>query len=124
MKRITLLLAAVVAMPTAAPASDAIYRWVDEQGRVHFSDQPPAAPHQKVPLTRRPQPPAPPPSPECEALRARLAEYREAEILVEQDALGNKRVYSEQDKAALIARTEQAMREACQPAQAASEQQP
>ena len=35
------ILAAAIALPGLAPA-DEIYRWVDEQGRVHFSATPPA----------------------------------------------------------------------------------
>jgi len=36
----TVLIATLVLLATAAPAKDEVYRWVDENGVVHFGDRP------------------------------------------------------------------------------------
>lgn len=41
-----ILLAALLALPL--PASAVIYRWIDEDGRTHFSNRPPQAPAKDV----------------------------------------------------------------------------
>lgn len=41
MKRIVLLLGCLTVMPVAVHAGE-LYRWVDEQGKVHYGDVPPA----------------------------------------------------------------------------------
>ncbi len=47
----------VVLLLSVCAAHAEIYRWTDDEGRVHFSDQPPPQPR------RAPQPPAPTPTP-------------------------------------------------------------
>ncbi|KUJ83836.1 DUF4124 domain-containing protein [Microbulbifer flavimaris] len=39
----TVLLALTVAAASAATVADELYRWVDEDGRVHFGDRPPVS---------------------------------------------------------------------------------
>ncbi len=120
--RVAVLLVAVLL--AGAASTQKLYKWVDEQGRVHFSDRPPATAHEEIRL--RPPPgarpaDAPAPSPECLELRKRLASYRAATVLVEQDALGNERQYSEEQRAQLIQRTQAAADEACAVPSAAAE---
>lgn len=41
MRRCALLLGVLVALPLGAAHAQQLYRWVDQSGQVHFSDQPP-----------------------------------------------------------------------------------
>ena len=118
MRRV-LLLAVVAAGMFCAPAqADEVYRWVDEQGKVHYGDRPAAGaeqmklrrPGQAVPTT----PTDENPSEQCLHARQQLREYQGAERIVERDALGNEREYSAEQQAQLIARTEEKIRELCE----------
>lgn len=95
-----------------------IYRWVDERGRVHFSDQrgsgadsievkpgsgaPPAADETQV---RQ--------SPECLRRKSQLEAYRNAATVVETDALGHSHEYDPAEKARLLQLSEQQVLKAC-----------
>lgn len=95
-----------------------MYRWVDDSGRVHYGDRPPPGKRQEV---RKAQTPpagneaASGVTPACAELNERLATYRSATELVEQDALGNERSYSADEREQLITRTAAARDEACAP---------
>ena len=73
MSRYSLLLATVLAATCAGAASAALYKWTDSQGRIVYSDQPPAANVKTEQL--RPPPPAANPNAARE-FAARDAEYR------------------------------------------------
>lgn len=48
-----ILMATLLAVAATASAQDALYRWTDAQGQLHFSDQPPPTdgqPHEQLPL--------------------------------------------------------------------------
>ena len=94
-----------------------MYRWVDEQGRVHYGDRPPPGKRQELRKARDPSAGQDAAGAEvseaCRELEQRLASYRSATELVEQDALGNKRSYTPEQRAQLIARTEEAREQAC-----------
>ncbi len=53
MLNIRLLLIFIIA--TAAPAYAGVYKWVDEQGKVHFSDRPASAQARQLKLKKSPQ---------------------------------------------------------------------
>ncbi|MEA5444929.1 DUF4124 domain-containing protein [Gammaproteobacteria bacterium AB-CW1] len=99
----TLLLTALIAGSLSAQQ---VYRWVDEDGNVHFSDTPPDDEDEAERVQIRSGPSAldedadegdndaadrsgPRLSEaECEGMRERLAEYRDADVLYQVDADG------------------------------------
>lgn len=61
-----LALALCLSLPASAALAGEIYRWVDPEGVLHFSGDPPAGrPYQRV----TPQPPPPTPAPHVDSLR-------------------------------------------------------
>ena len=54
MRNIRLLF--ILVITTAGPAGAAIYKWVDEEGKVHFGDRPTSAQAQQLKLHKNPQP--------------------------------------------------------------------
>lgn len=109
---------ALLLLPLSWPlsaAAQAVYRWVDAQGRVHYGD-PASAPPGARPVPLRAPPTAaaatPLPSPlpadtdACAQARERLATYESAERIVETDSLGEEREYSPEARERLIALTE------------------
>jgi hypothetical protein len=109
-------------------AAGKTYRWVDDQGKVHYGDQPPPnaaeitpgkppaaktesasvnadAPAQHVSGALGPE--------ECQRRRDLLASYRNAAAITETDALGKRRDYSEDERRQRIATTEQGLRDGC-----------
>ena len=111
-KRLSLLLA-LVFLASAAQAQK-IHRWVDEQGRVHYGDRPPAG-AEEVPIRKRNAPALTENlvDPSCEEKRAKLIDYRDAARIVETDALGNEKEYSPEQRQMLIERTEASVLDAC-----------
>lgn len=117
-------------LPVLAQAQ-AVYRWVDAQGRVHFGD-PASAPSGakavqitgSTGVTDVPPPPSPPAlaieSPEegadpdaCLRARAQLSTYQTAERIVETNSIGEEREYTEEAREQLIVRAEIAAQRAC-----------
>ena len=91
--RLALALAAALAL-IAAPASAAMYKWVDKDGRVVYSDQPPP-PNVKSEIVKPPPPPANPNAAQELAdkqLELKMKEKKQAEITKTDEA---KRVENE-----------------------------
>ncbi|MDQ2069836.1 DUF4124 domain-containing protein [Natronospira bacteriovora] len=101
-KRLTVLLLLLVFLPVSAQQ---VYRWVDEEGNVQFSDTPPPDDEEVERVQLRGSPvPSPvetaegddeedPDRPrlsegECDGMRERLAEYRDADVLFRINAEG------------------------------------
>lgn len=109
------------------PASAQVYRWVDDQGKVHYSDTPPPSENAQAldidsgervsaeneaasdkTATDAAQTPTAQTLAEkrCELAKLTLASYREAETLVKTDAEGNKQPLGAEEKAAAIEQAE------------------
>ena len=95
-----------------AAAADQVYRWVDKNGQVHYSDQP--APNaQAVEINSVPSTAAPAVSEiaaqraaECQQKRELLTRYQNAAAITETDALGSTHTYTAEEKQKLIERTQ------------------
>lgn len=113
LREIVFLLSLCLAAPAAARGA-AIYRWVDAQGGVHYGDQPaPGAaeiPDRAMPASDTQAPPA---SADCEAARQRLQQYRDAESIIEENALGQRRTLDAAQQAQLLERTQAQVGETC-----------
>lgn len=101
----------------------ATYRWVDEKGRVHYSDVPaPTAQTEQIEVkpgsgsskalsgTRQASEQR---ASECERLSGQLAAYEASSGISETDGLGNTRKYSDKERAQLLERTRAQMAEVC-----------
>ncbi|HET9679430.1 MAG TPA: DUF4124 domain-containing protein [Gammaproteobacteria bacterium] len=109
------------------PASAQVYRWVDDQGKVHYSDTPPPSEQaealnidsgERVPAEEETaadektadeiQTPIAQTLAEkrCELAKITLATYREVDTLVKADEEGNKQALSDEEKAAAIKQAE------------------
>jgi hypothetical protein len=123
-KRAAVVLAALLV--AGAAAADKVYRWVDRQGQVHYSDQP--APNAQEVEINAVAPAAAIASDEAAARRAAecqrkrevLVRYQNAAAITETDALGNTRQYSSEEKQKLIERTQAWLDQNCGGAQAPS----
>ena len=116
-----------------AAAQNSMYRWVDKDGNVHFSDQVPADIQAKL-LKPDNTGPAPLSDEElaaakareqarmekCEALKKQLDSYKKAGTISESDALGNIHEYSDDDKKKLVEQTQAKSDEACAAATASA----
>ena len=113
LREIVFLLSLCLAAPTAVSGAT-IYRWVDAQGRAHFGDQPaPGAaqiPDRAMPASGTQAPSA---SADCEVARQRLQQYRDAESIIEEDALGQRRTLDAVQHAQLLERTQARVRDTC-----------
>lgn len=117
------VLALGAALLSAAASAGPVYKWVDPAGHFHFSDTPQPgwkrvevrsanAATSEIPQiaggvddTQR--------ALDCKQKRDTLAGYRKASKIVERDALGQEREYSDEQKNQLIARAEQQAQNAC-----------
>lgn len=104
-----------------AAHAEKMYRWVDAQGKVHFSDRPqgnarvidvrpgsgPGAADSKSALASRID------AAECRRRQDQLAGYRQSERIVEKNALGVEREYTPEERNRLLRLTEQAVAESC-----------
>ena len=120
--------AALLCMCAAAQAAE-VYKWVDQQGRIHFGDRPqPGWKKMEVKSTsgdgRSSSAPAgsAPPAPQtassaaCSTKRQQLESYRRATELVERNPLGEERALTEEQRTKLIQLTEQQIDQLCKPA--------
>jgi|SRR5687768_7090708 hypothetical protein len=121
-----LTLIAVAAVAGAALAGDTVYRWTDENGRLHYSDQP--GPNREV-VERvdvrtgsKVEEESPTADPEavtaqraekCAAKRVQFSSYNSAVRLVEKDALGREHEYTADERDALIAKTQAEIDQLC-----------
>lgn len=122
----TLLLIAAGGDARAAGA----YRWVDQDGKVHYSDQPRAGavavkarPGASVQAPAKPQTAKDEEDPEvaadrriadCARRKEQLESYQKSVRIVEKNNLGEEREYTAEDKARLIEITEQQIAETCE----------
>lgn len=151
------LLAAVLLAVTATAGAEQLYKWVDSNGKVRYSDAPqagwkrvdapaaapglPAAPDasdeeddteltpdEPLPTDEPeatdqsekaaaepadPEPSAALKASECKKRQEQLAGYEKASRIVEKDAKGKEKTYSETDRLKLIERTRQQVKELC-----------
>jgi hypothetical protein len=113
------LFGAVLLVTQSASAEPHLYRWVDQDGQVHYSDQPVRGAKQVEPKVVAIPEPAPSSDAgnargaDCQRRKDQLATYRNAGKISETDGLGQTREYSEAERQQLIQRTERAVREAC-----------
>lgn len=97
------------------------YRWVDDKGRVHYSDV--AAPQAEQVLVKpgsgvqgvaKPDPNAEAKAAECTRLRERLNTYEAASTITETDALGKQRTYNDAERQQLLDQTREQAQAACE----------
>ena len=100
------------------------YRWVDDKGRVHYSDLPASQGRSVEELQVKPgSGPAKVPDQsraavekrarECEQRTGQLAAYEASSGISETDGLGNTRTYSADERARLLERTRAKVAEVC-----------
>jgi hypothetical protein len=123
-----------------AASAGQVYKWIDANGRVHYSDTPrPGWKRVDVrtggglqSVTAAPEPAAETDvaesdveeSPErarlraeeCQKRRDQLETYRTSTQIIERDSLGNERTYSEEQRLQLIEQTQRQVNELCSPA--------
>jgi hypothetical protein len=122
------ILAALAAASFSITTSAAVYRWVDGEGHVHYTDR--AVPNSEPVDIHTGQPRQSVESPtggdpslttdqlalkksECEQKKKQYASYRSATKVVETDSLGRGHEYSPDEMKLLIERSQQAMQETC-----------
>lgn len=117
-----LLIGLITAAVVPAHAAGKTYRWVDTNGRPHFSDVP--APKserievkpgsgllgdkEKSAVSNRTVRAS-----ECQRKREQLITYTSAAQVSETDAIGNVHTYTDAEKDKLVARTQLQVRDAC-----------
>lgn len=124
----TLALVSLSAVCFTAGAAGAIYKFVDPQGRQHFADQPKAGwtrvdvrtsvvetEGAEAPEETREQ--AVTRAADCARKQEQLRTYRNASRIVERDALGREKEYSDEERTSLIQKYEQDV-QACAQTQA------
>jgi hypothetical protein len=123
------LIAALAAASFSVAASAAIYRWVDGDGHVHFTDR--AVPNSEIVDVRTGQAheasssEATTPDPnlpadqaalkkaECEQKKRQYKSYRTATKIVETDSLGRQHEYTDAEMKLLIDKAQQTMQSIC-----------
>lgn len=117
------LLLTLQLLPALHASEAKTYRWVDEKGRVHYSDV--AAPKAEQVLVKpgsgvtgvaKPDggADAVAKAAECTRLRERLTTYESASTITETDALGKQRTYTDTERQKLLALTREQMQAACE----------
>lgn len=117
----TLALSLSVGLLGAAHASERTYRWIDAQGRVHYSDvkSEKGEPVEIRPGSRITNLPKHSPANaasqqlECQRRKDQLALYNSASDVSETDSLGNTRTYTAEERAKLIEKAQQQQQAAC-----------
>lgn len=120
--------AALAAASFCLPAAAAVYRWVDAEGHVHYTDK---AVENSEPVNIRTGQPnekdTPPPGAnpnlttdqltqkksECEQKKKQYASYASAKKIVETDGLGRTHEYSPDEMKLLVEKSQKAMQETC-----------
>ncbi|HZP11116.1 MAG TPA: DUF4124 domain-containing protein, partial [Nevskiaceae bacterium] len=127
MNRLSFLVATLIAA-IALPASAAVYRWVDAEGHVHYTDK--AVENSEPVNIRTGQPNEKDATPtgadpnlttdqlaqkksECEQKRKQYESYASAKKIVETDGLGRTHEYSADEMKMLVEKTQQAMQQTC-----------
>ena len=112
----------LVAVSTAQAqgTGSGVFRWVDKNGVVHYSDQPvqnSAEIELKTPPVSEPDPKAAAESSkrkaDCDTKQTQLTSYQQASTISETDGLGNSRTYSAEEKQKLIDLTQKYISDNC-----------
>lgn len=121
------LVVVAAVLPCMSHAAQTLYRWVDAQGQVHFSDQA----HDNaqrfdlhLPAGAASSPPPPATvldSAACKQDKAQLTSYRKASSITETDAHGKIHVLTPAEQQKLVARTQAAVEKACGESAAAAD---
>lgn len=121
MLRLTLTLLCC-SLAFAAQAAD-VYKWKDAQGHVHYGDQPkngsekvnvsPVNSEAEVKASADAAAQRAQKAQDCGRKRDQLSSYQSALRIVEKDALGNEREYSEAERQKLIALKQKQIAEQC-----------
>lgn len=122
--RALLLLVLPLLSGIAGAEGRSTYRWVDDKGRVHYSDVPAAKGRSMQELQVKPGSGAARPVDqaavaadqrmrECKQRTSQLAAYEASSTISETDGLGNTRDYSAQERARLLERTRAQVNEVC-----------
>ncbi len=113
------LIVAALAWSSTSSAAGNLYRWVDAQGQIHFSDQPHGNAQRlnlHVPdaaASAQPPPAAAIDGAACKQDKARLARYRKATTITETSSLGETHTFTPEEKQKLIARTQESVNKTC-----------
>ena len=113
-----------VLLLSGVQAGERTYRWVDDKGRVHYSDVPREKSERVEIKPGSSIQAAPKDSPdafaakqlECQRKKDQLAVYSSSAEINETDGLGRSRTYSAEEKAQLVERTRQQMTVLCEAA--------
>lgn len=115
------LLLTLQLLPAVYASEAKTYRWIDEKGRVHYSDV--AAPKSEQVLVKpgsgvtgvaKPDADADAKAAECTRLRERLTTYESASTITETDALGKQRTYTDTERQKLLTLTREQVQAACE----------
>ena len=84
------MLSLLVLLLTALPALGAMYKWVDEDGTVHYGEQPPPGrPHERIRPAPRPSGAGPQAAERLQKLRAQIEAASKAQAAAEAEAARN-----------------------------------
>lgn len=119
--RFAAVLSLSVLLLSGVQAGERTYRWVDDKGRVHYSDVPREKSERVEIKPGSSIQAAPKDSPdalaakqlECQRKKDQLAVYSSSAEINETDGLGRSRTYSAEEKAQLVERTRQQMTVLC-----------
>ncbi|MDP3856900.1 MAG: DUF4124 domain-containing protein [Stagnimonas sp.] len=117
---LSLLLALLLATPGQA-GDGKTYRWVDDKGRIHYSDVPVPSAEQiqvkpgsgVVGIAREPTASTEQRKQDCEQRKEQLQTYEAAASITETDPLGNVRTYNAAEREQLLNRTREQVAQAC-----------
>ena len=119
-----LALAMLLLASTVKADPGKVYRWVDQGGHVHYSDQAEpsaqevrknAPPTAIAPASENTDAVSDARAQECQHKKEQLITYRNASKVTETDGLGNTREYSPEEKQKLIELNEKSVHELCSP---------
>lgn len=125
------LLIAVLLASTAVASAGEVYKWVDQDGKVHYGDRPKTQPAEAVTTKpgHRPDEPLDPDAEKaaasrnaaCAAKRKQLESYQAATVIKQTDALGQTREFGEAERQKLLALTTAEVEKACAPPETSAE---
>jgi hypothetical protein len=109
----------------AAASADAVYRWVDKDGQVHFGDLPPGSAHASPVIPHAQAVEVPPPNSgtvtahaaqqadECKRKKDQLSVYSAASTISTTDPVGNVRQYTPEEKDKLVGQLQKFVDDKC-----------
>jgi hypothetical protein len=111
---------AVAVFAAAAPASE-VYKWVDQDGRVHYGHKPKRTEAQPLEIQGVPETDpetaqaAAARQAECQRMKSQLDGYRKATVIQETDNLGRTRDYTDEERQQFLVIYEKKTAETCAP---------